>query len=258
MIVTQAIRDRVTAKLQEGLTRAEKIYGVKYKMPIVKYDLRGKTAGRACMTRSTLTVKFNSVLLMEFTDDYIKRTVPHELAHTIDWVRHPENYNRYGRKNILHGNSWKNIMVTLGADYSRCHSFDTTKSAVRESVKHVYSCQTCAAEMKLGAVRHKRMQSGASKYWKRGCGRHAGFTYVGLDGADNAPLPTSRQPTVRVPTLTVLDPKPARVGSKLDLCRGLYDNGLNRAQMISLFVTGANCTIAGAATYYAKIKKENS
>ena len=68
--------------------------------------------------------------------------------------------------------------------------------------------------------------------------------------AASAPAPAPKDPTFnRAPKLA---------GSKLEKCTLLYreNYGVSRRVMIALFVEEAGCTQAGAATYYAKIKKE--
>jgi hypothetical protein len=46
--------------------------------------------------------------------------------------------------------------------------------------------------------------------------------------------------------------------TKLDLARHImkFSRGKSRAQLIAELVNEGGCTIAGAATYYAKVKQE--
>lgn len=261
MMVPANIKARVKAKLEECIATAEAHYGQKFRMPKIEYTLRGRTAGTA--NYGTWVVNFNSVLLMENLEDFIARTVPHEMAHLINDQVYPEShateivrtYRGYRRtKRSPHGHTWQSVMRVLGADPSRCHSYDTTNSRVKKGnrAKHVYVCKTCQAQMKLGPKRHAKVQSGASRYWLRGCGRHAGFTYVGLEGAEKAP-------EIKLPKAADA-PKPKKsvpgIKSKLDLCREWFNPSLSRAQNIANFVNEVCCTPAGASSYYSKIKSE--
>jgi len=251
MKVSAEVKAQVEAKLKECITTATRSFPeYEFKMPTILYTKRGTTAGTATLQR--WTVNYNSTLLMENIEDFLNRTVPHEMAHLIDFKVNPRNFQPgYGRKRSVHGTTWKNIMRILGAPTTRCHSFDTTNSRVkkRAGVKQVYSCNTCQLLMKLGPVRHRKMQSGANHYWMRGCRGHGGYTYVGVD------QPVPAQIAAQAPA-TPKDPGTPKV-SKLTSCRALYDWTESRQHNINLFV-GAGCTTAGAATYYQKIKNESA
>ena len=261
MRVPENIKQRVEAKLRASIKIAESHYNQTFRYPRILYTKRGTTAGTAD-TRAW-EVNFNATLLMENVEDFIARTVPHEMAHLIDSQLNPQNFEggfqmtRNGRlkraKRSVHGYTWKAIMLVLGAPTSRCHSYDTANARVKKGrgAKQVWVCRTCGVEMKLGPQRHARMQSGRARYWMRGCGHHAGYDYRGLEGA---------HPTI-VPLPKAADappaPKTPAAPSKLAKCKALYikHSHLGRSQMIGLFQNEAGCTASGAATYYATCKK---
>lgn len=268
------IKARIERKLLDCIKVAETHYRQTFKYPTVSYNLRGRTAGVAKCNR--WEVDFNSVLLMENVDDFIERTVPHEMAHLVDYKLHPENFKstvtrtRSGRirrtKRDIHGMTWKCIMMLFGASTDRCHTYDTTNAQVKKktSAKHVWKC-SCGVEMKLGPVRHNRMMSGNARYWMRGCASHT-YTYIGIVGRV-----ASKETTVErlLPPMFIggiLPPMPKAVDanapapkatgqSKLDQCRAAFDSTKSRANNIQQFIA-LGCTPAGAATYYAKLKKE--
>lgn len=263
MQVPNDIKRRVEQKLRESISVAEKHYGQKFAFPTIMYTKRGRTAGTANPYGGKWEVNFNPILLMENVEDFLARTVPHEMAHLIDYQLHPENHKSrvqlsyYGSprrtKRDIHGPDWQSIMHVLGADPSRCHTYDTTNAQVRRKDSHYYTCNGCGQTMKLGPKRHKKMQSGAAKYWMRGCKTHGGYAYVGVT-PPGTPTPAPRP----APKPKTRKPRATRAGSKLDICRLTYreNYGLTRTEMIDLFVSKAKCTTAGAATYYAKLKKE--
>lgn len=247
--VPKHIQDRVNAKLQECLEIAEQRFGRKFKFPKVRYDKRGTTAGTAHFR--DWAVNFNAILLVENEDAFIARTVPHELAHLIDYKVHPENFRcGYGRKRSVHGPTWKRIMMMFGADPSRCHSYDVSKAKVKEKTKHQYECKTCKSIMTVGPVRHRKIQRGVAQYRLRGCAHHEGYKYLGVkskqqqDVAANASKPKPKNRASH-----------NRGTSKLAACRDLYSAVLSREENIRSFIS-VGCTPAGAASYYAKIKKE--
>ena len=273
MNVPAHIKARVIAKLQESLDKAEAHYGKKYEMPTVLYNLRGRVAGRALCGRDT--IKLNAVLLMENVEDFINRTVPHELAHLIDYDRNPHCFEsgvqmtRSGRiqrtKRSLHGPTWKSIMAVLGAPSSTRHSYDTTNSSVRKSVEHEWVCNDCGASMKLKPGRNKKMMQaggrGAYRPRGKGCLWTHTYRYVGVVGQTQAPVAMAADAPNRAALAEAANREGERIAdrearkSKLDKCRELYDWTESRSWNINQFIVGAGCTSAGAATYYARIKK---
>jgi SprT protein len=96
--------------------------------PKVKFNLKGKCAGQCCFS-GTFTLRFNLKLLKENEEDYLKFTVPHEVAHMI-------TYMVYGKVRP-HGKEWKNVMYALGVRHpQRCHHYD-----LGEPWKYKCDCQ---------------------------------------------------------------------------------------------------------------------
>jgi SprT protein len=266
--VTKTMQDRVMRRLRQDIKTVERHYGIKVEMPSVSYDLRGTTAGTAQVY--SCRINLNAVLLMENGDAFINRTVPHELAHIVDYILHPENFsatrgltysaatNRWvrGGKRSIHGPTWKAIMHVLGADPSRCHSYDTGNTRVKRTSSHTWTCNGCGAKMRLGPKRHAKMIAGRTRYWRRGCAHHGGFTYDG-DGVTTHVRPTV-QPRVVDPTTMPFTEYKLHTKSKLDLCRALFNPEMSRAFVIRRFIQDAGCTPGGANTYYSRIKKEMS
>lgn len=255
MRVTNIVKARVTATLRECVAKSNARYtNHTFKMPTVLYKKRGKTAGTAC--DRTYTIDLNSVLLMENIEDFLSRTVIHEFGHLVDGIVNPVTRVRDWRrsKRSLHGPTWKRIMVMLGGPTSRCHSYDTTNSSVkkRSQAKHVWtcSCGSLAGTLKIGNIRHTKMIGpGATRYWMRGHANHT-YTYVGLEGAAPAPVAYVLPKAANAPR-----PTHTKKVTKLDKCRRVWDPELSRDANIVAFIE-EGCTPAGAATYYAKIKKE--
>lgn len=265
MNVPANIKARVKAKLEESIATAEAHFGTTFQMPSIRYDKRGTTAGVATCNRNE--VNFNATLLMENVEDFLGRTVPHEMAHLIDYKLHPENFQstvrvtrggRYKRtKRDIHGATWKNIMRVLGAPTSRCHSYDTTNSKVKKAprAKHDYTCNQCGKHMHLGPQRHRKQQAGLSSFTLKVCRGHrtAGYTYQGLVRSQVEPVAAQAPNPPKAPRAQAAGPHSGK--SKLQICRELYDWTESRQWNINQFVVGAGCTSSGAATYYAKIKK---
>lgn len=270
--VTKEIKDRVNARLRECIELAEKNFNMKFPFPEVKYIPRGTGGGYAEPWK--WTVAFNSILLMENVDEFIHRTVAHEMAHLVDYKAHPERFKHPGytrtrdgrlkRKPLpVHGYTWKAIMMLFGAPPTRCHSYDVSNSKVKKRTrrKHEWVCGCGEGKMMLGAKRHKKQLNGTGGYYLRGhsprtCGA---YTYRGVEGAAPEPmLRAADAPGKASPGRPAPRHRKPRTGTKLDKCKKLYlkYHGCSRADIIEEFVNKAGCTAAGAATYYAKLKKE--
>lgn len=114
--------------------------------PQVSYRSMGGTAGRAF---GDSRIEFSTDFLVNSTDDFIARTVPHELCHLAIEHMHP-------RRGIGHGKPWKNLMIELGCDPKRCHSYDMSKLRDYE-----YRCEECGAVYHFSKRRHNACRRGS-------------------------------------------------------------------------------------------------
>jgi len=274
MHVPAEVRKRVEDKVREGIEKAEKHYGRKFKMPSFDYNLRGTTAGIAKVELNHMS--FNSTLLMENVEDFIgDNTVPHELAHIIDYIINPGNFESdlvwtrrgYRRsKRDIHGASFKYIMETvLGTSQStRCHSYDVTNAKVSKTM-YMYKC-TCGCEETalFSGKRHNAVMRGAT-YWKQEA-RHgrAPMVYVrtvrpgdSTELKPSAPIqrpapvtvtPTSPNRPTANPTPVARPSIPKGMSTK-DVARRIYSTAESRGDFIrQMEAHGIKKTTA--STYY--------
>ena len=72
-------------------------------------------------------------------------------------------------------------MRMMNLDPSRCHTYDTTNSAVYHKTKHVYRCTGCNGYMTLGPTMHKKQlaseRRGSNHYSHKSCNR-AKIVYI--------------------------------------------------------------------------------
>lgn len=273
--VSPEIRARVRARADQCIKLAENHFGRQYEPVNISYDLRGTTAGT--FQPGTRNVNFNSVLLTENVDNFIHRTVAHEVAHYIhnvnasdeagsDTVRYFGHYMQSGRrmKRDIHGVAWQRIMVLFGAPVSRTHSYDVSNAKIKRKTYKV-KCSGCGEIREVSSQRYNRILRGA-KYHIVGhtsCGHlvptHAkGGVALKPEIDPNDPWvdfpPPRKLPWVFPPTTrkVAAAPKAKSAQSKLDRCKELYKKyfGSSRATMIREFINQAGCTPAGAATYY--------
>jgi len=152
-VATIEIDTRVKNVILLTASKIEYIYGRSMDLPQVKYDLRGRTAGYAVGGH---TIRLNLEILNDprYTEDMIKQTIPHEVAHIACMQFWPT-------ENVAHGYKWQRMMVRIGLKPDRCHQYETKKA--RQTKKYRYTCG-CSSPLMMGATRHRRMQNGESFY----------------------------------------------------------------------------------------------
>lgn len=260
MKVTTEVQKMVNTKILECRNKAEAHYQRAFPICEAVYDVRGRWSGyvhaEQCVRSGNWVMHLNPVLLMENIDDFIARTVPHELAHIIDCEVNKGFSRTWSGKRSVHGPSWKAVMRVLGIrDASRCHSYDTTNAQVRKKASFEYKC-ACGQSVFLGPVRHARHQervsSGLPGYTHR-CSRSSVLTYVGGDVVASKKPVVAKFATTGKPT-----PAPkAKTGSKADLALLIVklNSSRSRSELIAMLQSQLNMSTAGASTYYYNAKK---
>ena len=258
MQVTAAVKTQVEAKLRKCHQMAELYYGRKFDFPTVAYTVSGSNGGWA---RGTKEINFNPILLMENIDDFIARTVPHELAHCLDYAVNPHNHNRAYGKRSVHGYDWKQVMMVIGvADPSRCHSYNVANARKGNRIRHEWHCDNCKAVMKLGPKRQTKMLAAGSKGCYRpsgkGCGWHHTYTYIGVEGS--APVSVKKATAPTPPKKAASHNRPKTKLTKKVRAEVIYQNAGTkcRQEIIDMFINVLDMTQAGGATYYANCKKK--
>lgn len=266
MIVSPEVRKMVENKIADCIAIAENHFGRTFETPSIDYKTRGRVAGWA---RGTDEVSFNGQLLMENVEEFVARTVPHEVAHCIDAAVNPEmrettvkwNFNtgRVRRTNrSIHGPSWKAIMILFGAPTSRCHSYDVSRATVQRRRSTVpYVCTSCGKNVNMGLTRHRKMRAGVTEYFHKCGNRQRGIIKMAvetknvLNELDELSLPIAAETTKPVEA-----PK-ARKETKMDICRRIFtevresgSHADDRHAVIARFMAEAGCTKISATKYF--------
>ncbi len=143
---------RAHAETLALLKRAEHDFGIAIPEVSVRFDLRGGAAGQAVFSRcGKIAVRYNRMLLQENGEEFLRRTVPHEVAHVVVRLLH-------GPRCRPHGREWQRVMAHFGAEAIRCHSFDIRRAATRRLRRFAYRCG--CREFALTSIRHGRVQRG--------------------------------------------------------------------------------------------------
>ncbi|WP_428607421.1 SprT-like domain-containing protein [Sedimenticola sp.] len=147
-----ALRQEVEALTYRLLATAGDHYHKDPDQVIIQFNLTGKAAGMALFPhRSTPVIRYNTLLLIENQEDFLRRTVPHEVAHVVA-------RRFFGQKIKPHGAEWREVMQLFGAEASRCHNYDISRASRRRLKRFNYRCD-CRTH-RLSSIRHKRVLQG--------------------------------------------------------------------------------------------------
>lgn len=160
MQIRSARMKAVEDKIAEVKAVALKTYGIDLSDLVVRYDLKGRTAGWAIGSR---TIRLNTTAI--FGDeahflDMVNDTVPHEIAHILAH-RNPS----LGRK---HDAGWASVCRALGGTGKRTHNMTTIEFARGRT--YIYTT-TAGKEYGVSERRHRSIQLGNScRFRKPGYG----------------------------------------------------------------------------------------
>lgn len=129
--------------------------------PVIRFDLRGRTAGQIRIHEAqTWEIRYNPTLLARNPEDFLAQTLPHEVAHLVA-------YRLFGRRIRPHGPQWRAVMGFFGASPERCHRYDVSGLPARRLRHYEYRCG-CRVH-RLSSIRHNRIGAGRV-YLCRQCG----------------------------------------------------------------------------------------
>lgn len=142
------------------IDKANRQLGLAIPPPMIKFDLKGQTAGMVKYRRFGPTlVRYNLKLLSDNRMHFIAQTIPHEVAHVVAIAR-------YGRRIRPHGPEWQNLMHFYNATPERCHRYDVTAQPGRKLKRFKYQCS--CQDHQLTSIRHNRVLKGQT-YLCRTC-----------------------------------------------------------------------------------------
>ena len=109
----------VKAQVEHRVRQAEETLGRKFRRPRVVLDIRDGAGLAGQCNHKQAILRFNQFYLRQELRDMIDDTIPHEVAHWIDW----ELNHKHG-----HGDTWRAIMLAVyGLKPTRCHSYQRAK-----------------------------------------------------------------------------------------------------------------------------------
>lgn len=143
------------------LAQARLITGCEIPDLPVLLNLKGSAAGQY-QGGSLPCIRYNPLIAAQVFEDFIARTVPHEVAHYAVEKSFP------GKRVKPHGLEWQSMMRAFGLEPSVRHTYDLSRVPVRRQRRYMYTCD--CREHQLSATRHNRVQYREASYLCNQCG----------------------------------------------------------------------------------------
>lgn len=147
-LLTPELKARVELKVRYYLDLATALWpdhAAKFgDAPIIRWDIKNRFGGTAQSGGpDDWTIRLNLILCYENMDAFIdspKSTVAHEVAHLVQHVvfgftkqvEDPKTGKKVSKKIRSHGPEWREVMVKLGQEPNRCHTWDTSSIEVKK------------------------------------------------------------------------------------------------------------------------------
>jgi SprT protein len=145
------------ARVEACYQQAEAFFKRTFARPTVSFKLRGQKAGVAHLTENLL--RFNPQLYQENREDFLRQTVPHEVAHLVA-------HQLFGLRIQPHGDEWQLIMRGVyELPPRRCHTYAVKR---RQVSRFIYRCSCPDGEFPFSAQRHALVAKGR-RYLCRRC-----------------------------------------------------------------------------------------
>ena len=149
LIIGRAMKKEIIAEVERLLNIVN--------LPMIecRFTLRSFTAGTFCVREGGKQLYFNfNLKLAETNPEYIERTVVHEVAHYVNYMR---------GSGSAHDSAWKKVMIELGAkDTSLYHTYDISAVGV------AYMCPNHGIRY-LSKIQHNNIVRG--KYTHYNCSK---------------------------------------------------------------------------------------
>jgi SprT protein len=147
----------LNTRVESCFQQAESFFKRPFKRPVVSLKLRGQKAGVAHLHENML--RFNPQLFRENAEDFLKQTVPHEVAHLVA-------HQLFGDTIAPHGEEWQLIMRGVyELPPNRCHSYQVQR---RQVMRYIYRCPCADSDFPFSAQRHGMVRQGR-RYVCRSC-----------------------------------------------------------------------------------------
>jgi len=267
-------RSVILAKVNEVLALARDKYpNFELEQGDIKYRFvkAGQSAGKASWRRRMGVVSYGLQFSLESAhvniDEMINDTIPHEIAHIVNYVDKDTGNN--------HDYGWRNVCINLGGTGERTHNQTLSKAKYRKA--YLYVTDSGSERIVRSAAKHRRLQNGGEYIIRGTRERYSGQHFVRIITAEENRIehegkveaynsangvvtskPAQKAPIVIPVTITKPTshkrPTPATHGggSKKDRAKVIFTSfgTPDRQTFIKRCINELEMTKAGASTYY--------
>ena len=146
----------LNTRVEDCFQQAEVFFKRPFKRPVVSFKLRGQKAGVAHLHENLL--RFNPQLYRENSEDFLRQTVPHEVAHLVA-------HQLFGERIAPHGEEWQLIMRGVyELPPNRCHTYAIKR---RSATRYIYRCPCPDSDFAFSAQRHALVKQGRGYLCRR-------------------------------------------------------------------------------------------
>lgn len=169
---------QIQERCKVAFAKAKELYGLDLSKIDVRFDLKGRAAGMACMRGMRGTpyfyMRFNrDMLTREAFEHQLNNTVPHEVAHIVCFMN-----PKLGRN---HDSGWERVCIALGGTGLTRHSEEVVMG---KGTTYEYTTSN-GHKVRVGDRHHRRIQGGETLTWRKGKGsvnQFCSYSIVGMNG----------------------------------------------------------------------------
>jgi len=169
---------QIQERCKVAFAKAKELYGLDLSNVGIRFDLKGRAAGMACMRgvrgAPHFYMRFNrDMLTREAFEHQLNNTVPHEVAHIVCFMN-----PKLGRN---HDSGWESICIALGGTGLTRHQ---EKVVMGKGTTYEYTTDR-GHKVRIGDRHHKYVQGGGKLTCRKGKGsvnQFCSYSIVGMNG----------------------------------------------------------------------------
>lgn len=145
------MQNEISARINALLKMANEKFLINLDNVQIDFSLKGLAAGQVVIDGNLITVRINSDALVDYYDFIYAETLPHEVAHLVQYAL--EGY-------LSHDAKWKTYCELLGGTPTRTHSLGLKPTRKQKQWLYKVGDETHI----LSTIRHNRIQQKGIEY----------------------------------------------------------------------------------------------
>lgn len=169
---------QIQERCKVAFAKAKELYGLDLSNVGIRFDLKGRAAGMACMRgvrgAPHFYMRFNrDMLTREAFEHQLNNTVPHEVAHIVCFMN-----PKLGRN---HDSGWERVCIALGGTGLTRHQEEVVMG---KGTTYEYTTDR-GHKVRIGDRHHRKVQAGNPLIFRKGKGainQFCSYSIVGMNG----------------------------------------------------------------------------